>query len=581
MNIPRDFIDLLLNRIDAVELINTYVPLKKKSGNNYFARCPFHNERSASFSVSQPKQFYYCFGCGAHGNAIDFIMQHEHLSFPEAIETLAKLAGIELPKGASLSPKDGAIPQLYDVMNEAASFYYEHMRKTERAILYLKSRGISGAIAKRFNIGYAPQDWSALLDQFSQSHDKKTLLDAGLIIKKNETNSFYDRFRDRIIFPIQDYRGRVIGFGGRIIDQGEPKYLNSPETPLFQKGHELYGLYHVLKTNRKLKSILIVEGYMDVIALFQHGITNAVATLGTATTSHHIERLLRYTSEIIFCFDGDNAGRNAAWRAVQTILPLMHDEIQVGFLFLPEGEDPDTLIRKQGKTGFENHIREAQSLSTFLFQTLAKENDMSHIEGRARFAALAAQHIKQIPSGMYQSILLEELSKRARIDINDIKQKVNTKNMSSFTKVASRPTKAKMPSPMRLAITLLIQKPELIEHVSQLLPTLHFPGASFFAQLIEIIQKDPHITTGRLIEHWRGKKEGEYIATLAKTQHMVPDEGIKNEFLGAMRQLLSLGLEEEINSLLAKAAQEGLTQDEKHTLSDRIGKKKALYDENR
>lgn len=585
MNIPRDFIDLLLTRIDVVELINTFVPLKKKSGSNYFARCPFHNERSASFSVSQPKQFYYCFGCGAHGNAIDFIIQHEHLSFPEAIETLAQHAGMELPKGSAPSPKDGTLPQLYDVMNEAAVFYYEHMRKNARAITYLKSRGISGGIAKRFTIGYAPKDWGALLDQFSKTHDKKTLCDAGLIIKKNETNNFYDRFRDRIIFPIQDYRGRVIGFGGRIIDQGEPKYLNSPETPLFQKGHELYGLYHVLKTNRRLKSILIVEGYMDVIALFQHGVTNAVATLGTATTSHHIERLLRYTSEIIFCFDGDNAGRTAAWRAVQTILPLMQDEIQVRFLFLPEGEDPDTIIRKQGKAGFEKHVREALSLSTFLFQTLAKESDMSHIEGRARFAAVAAQHIKQIPSGMYQSILLEELSKRARIDINDIKQNVkSTKNTPSLAKSSSNAphsSKTKMPSPIRLAITLLIQKPELIEYASPLSPFLQFPGASFFAQLIEIIQKDPHITTGRLIEHWRGEKEGEYIATLAKTKPIVPDEGIKNEFVGAMRQLLNLGLEEEINGLLAKAAQDGLTQDEKHTLSDRIGKKKALFEENR
>src|SRR3990167_4049159 len=345
--IPREFIDLLLAKIDLVDLINAQIPLRKKSGNNYFACCPFHNEKSASFSVSQPKQFYYCFGCGAHGNAIDFMMQHDHLNFPEAIEALAKYAGMDVPHTHESIKKNHSVSTLHELMQTITTYYYDHMRQSTRAISYLKKRGISGAIAQQFMIGYAPDSWSHVLDQFGKTDaDKKHLLDAGLIIKREEAHQYYDRFRDRIMFPIHDHRGRIIGFGGRIIDEGEPKYLNSPETILFQKGHELYGLYHAIKANRTLNHILIVEGYMDVVALFQHNITYAVATLGTATTEHHLQRLFRYTSEIIFCFDGDAAGKHAAWRAVQVLLPIMQDHLQIRFLFLPDGEDPDSFIRK-------------------------------------------------------------------------------------------------------------------------------------------------------------------------------------------------------------------------------------------
>lgn len=581
MNIPRSFIDTLLQRVDIVELINPYVPLRKKSGSNYFARCPFHNEKSASFSVSQPKQFYYCFGCGAHGNALDFLMQHEHLSFPEAIESLAGITGLPIPQESGFSSKESHFPILFEVMEKAKQFYMDRLKLSPKAIAYLKSRGITGEIAKRFNLGYAPAEWSALLDQLAPLYDKKILLECGLIIRKNESNNYYDRFRDRIIFPIHDFRGRIIGFGGRILDQGEPKYLNSPETPLFQKGHELYGLYHALKTNRKLKSMLIVEGYMDAIALYQHGITNVIATLGTATTAHHIKRLSRYTNELIFCFDGDAAGRTAAWRAVQTLLPLLHDEIQVRFLFLPEKEDPDSLIRKAGKEAFLSYLKDAQSLSMFLFQTLAKDNDLSSIEGRARFAALAAQHIKEIPSGMYQNILFEELSKRARIDLHHLNPQARPDKNARFNSPA-RTIKAdlKTLTPIRRAIMLLLQNPQLNEEVTELLPVTN-PGSTFFNQVIEIIRNDPNITTGRLIEHWRGEKEEQYVASFAKMQHMIPEQGIKSEFLGVMRQLLAIDIEEEINRLLAKAALEGLTQDEKQALTTEIRKKKTLQTENR
>lgn len=585
MNIPREFIDLLLAKIDLVDLINAQIPLRKKSGSNYFARCPFHNEKSASFSVSQPKQFYYCFGCGAHGNAIDFMMQNDRLSFPEAIEALARQVGMEVPQssGTLAAKKDDSLPQLFELMNQASQYYYEHMRKSERAINYLKDRGISGKIAQMFNIGYAPTGWNHLLDAHGKTDtDKKKLLDCGLVIKKDD-GGYYDRFRDRVMFPIHDHRGRIIGFGGRIIDNGEPKYLNSPETPLFQKGHELYGLFETLKANRKIDRVLIVEGYMDVIALFQQDITYAVATLGTATTSHHLLRLFRYTSEIIFCFDGDQAGRTAAWRALQVIFPLMNDSLQIRFLFLPDGEDPDSLVRKEGKDSFEKRIQQALSLSEFFFQSMSKQSDMSTMEGRARFAASSLNFIKQIPAGIFQGILLDELSKRARVDIQDLKKQVQTTGEVQATAITPTPApapeqqKTKLPTPMRLALALLIENPLLAELISEPLPASDIPGIPFLNQLIDTIQKNNTITnTGALLEHFRDQKEEAYIAKLLQWQHMVPEKGVKSEFLGAIRQLTTLNFDAEINRLLAKAAQMSLTDEEKIELTDWIARKKAL-----
>lgn len=575
--IPRDFIESLLARIDLVDVINLQVPLRKKSGSNYFARCPFHQEKSASFSVSQPKQFYYCFGCGAHGNAIDFIMQHDRLSFPEAIETLARQTGMEVPHTLSTSKKDDSLPALYELMTQVAAFYYDHMRQSSRAIHYLKSREISGEIARQFSLGYAPTGWHHLLEKFGHTEaDKKKLLEAGLIIKKKE-GGYYDRFRDRILFPIHDYRGRIIGFGGRIIDQGEPKYLNSPETPIFQKGHELYGLYQAQKLSRKLERIIIVEGYMDVIALFQHGITYAAATLGTATSSHHLQRLFRYTTEVIFCFDGDEAGRTAAWRALQVIFPLMLDSLQVRFLFLPEGEDPDSCVRKEGKNQFEKRIEAALSLSAFFFQTLSRQSDLNTMEGRARLATQALHYIKQLPAGLFQGMLLDELSKRARVDMADLKQQVTTGHDKPLVISTANPEpKSKLPAPIRLAMSLLVQYPFLGRLIEEPLPQYHLSGYSFLVHLIEIVQKKPDITTGTLIEYWRGQKEEAFVTKLARLEHMIPEEGIKNEFLGAMRQLTVLGLDEEINRLLAKAAQEGLSDEEKQVLSACIARKKAI-----
>lgn len=574
--IPREFIELLLAKIDLVDLINTQIPLRKKSGSNYFARCPFHQEKNASFSVSQPKQFYYCFGCAAHGNAIDFLMQHDRLSFPEAIETLARQVGMEIP--TLMSKKEDSLPALFELMTRITAYYYDQMRQSERAIHYLKLRGVTGTSAQLFSIGYAPPGWSHLLEKFDKSPtDQKKLLDTGLIIKKSE-GGHYDRFRDRIIFPIHDYRGRIIGFGGRIIDQGEPKYLNSPETVLFQKGHELYGLYQTLKMNRKLERVLIVEGYMDVIALFQYGINYAVATLGTATSSHHLQRLFRYTSEIIFCFDGDQAGRSAAWRAVQTVFTVMHDSLQIRFLFLPEGEDPDSLIRKEGKAKFESRIQSATSLSSFFFHTLTSQADMNTMEGRARFAALSLTHIKKLSASIFQDILIEELAKRARVGVSELKQQIKNQEHIQTPISSSKYAKTKIAPPVHLVMKLLVQHPPLAGLLKEPLPPPFLPGMSFLSQLIEIIQKSPHITTGGLLEYFRGQKEEPFIIKLAQWEPVIPwtEISLKNEFLGGIRQILSLGFDEEINRLLAKAAQIGLQEEEKTELSTWIAKKKNL-----
>lgn len=581
MSIPREFIELLLAKIDLVDLIHAQIPLRKKSGSNYFACCPFHHEKSASFSVSQPKQFYYCFGCGAYGNAIDFIMQYERLNFPEAIESLSRQAGMEIPHTTTIVKKDDSLLTLFDLMTQVAHYYYEQMCKSQRVIQYLKNRGISGKIAKQFNLGYSPAGWNHVLDQFGNTEiEKKKLLDAGLVIKKEDSLSYYDRFRDRIMFPIHDYRGRIIGFGGRIIEQGEPKYLNSPETILFQKGHELYGLYQVLKINRKLDRVLVVEGYMDVIALFQHEITYAVATLGTATTNHHLHKLLRYTSEIIFCFDGDEAGRNAAWRALQIIFPLMQDNIQIRFLFLPDNEDPDSLIRKEGKLTFEKRVSSALSLSAFFFQILVRQCDLATMEGRARLAASALNYIKQIPHGILPEILLEELAKRTRVDINELKLQVKKADISTPASIPVTPiqpdfVKRKLKPPLQIALALLVQNPFLANLITEPLIESDLLGYAFLCRLIEFIKQNPSIKTAGLMEYWRGQKEEKFLASLICWEHTIPESGIENEFLGTMRQLNLLIIDEEINHLLAKASQDGMSEEEKHALSALIIKKKS------
>ncbi|MES2217181.1 MAG: DNA primase [Pseudomonadota bacterium] len=571
-HIPREFIDQLLGRVDIVDYIDTRLTLRKKTGSNFFACCPFHNEKSPSFSVSQAKQFYYCFGCGAHGNVIDFLMQYDRLSFPEAIETLAKQAGLEVPrKTTTFSPEKSAAQQtLYQLLEQIAKYYQTQLRQhtdAERPVEYLKQRGVSGAIAKDFAIGFAPAGWDHVLNAFEK--DKTQLLTCGMLIKKDD-GSYYDRFRDRIMFPILDRRGRVVGFGGRIIDQGEPKYLNSPETPVFQKSHELYGLYQALNANRQLQRVIVVEGYMDVIALFQHEISYAVATLGTATSAQHLERLLRHTAEIIFCFDGDQAGRTAAWRALQVTLPLMRDGMQIRFMFLPDGEDPDSLVRRIGKTEFEKAIQQASTIADFFFQTLAAQTDITSTDGRARYVKLAMDLLKQIPAGIFQQMMLAELAKRARVDIEQIQTQVSSTVAPVKTPLS---LKAKSPSALRHAMAMLVQQPALVRLITEPLPMIDLPGFDLFHQIIAQLQQNPELTMGGLLEYWRGQEESTVLVKLAQLEHMVPETGIEVEFLGAIKQLRQLANTKIIDELLNKAALTGLSSEEKQTLSTLIGTK--------
>ncbi len=565
--IPRDFIQLVLNRTEIVDLIDGRVPLRKKSGNNFFACCPFHNEKSPSFSVSQNKQFYYCFGCGAHGNAIDFLMQYDRLEFPEAVESLAKQLGLEIPRELHSTEKTVSHQTLYELLDNITKFYQTQLRQQQNAIDYLKKRGLSGEIAKEFCLGFAPAGWDHVLQTVGKTASlKQQLFETGMLIKKEE-GGFYDRFRERIMFPIHDRRGRIIGFGGRILDKGDPKYLNSPETPIFQKGHELYGLYHALKANRQLTRALIVEGYMDVIALFQHEITYAVATLGTATTTHHLERLFRYTPEIVFCFDGDNAGRTAAWRALQVTLPLMRDGIQVRFMFLPDGEDPDTLVRKEGKEKFEQRMQNASTLSDFFFQTLMHQTDMSSMDGRARLVKLATDFLKKLPESIFQQMMFEELAKKARVDASKFTRGGKSVGATGGSQ------KARTPSALRLAITLLVQQPDLATLLTEPIPKLEIPGFDLLIEILELIKNNPHMTTGILLEHWRDRKEEKSLAKLAQTEHMIPEDGVKNEFLGTIRRLKKFAHEQVIEHLLAKATQFGLTVAEKKHLHELINSK--------
>src|ERR1700733_15319075 len=401
--IPQAFIDEVVARSDIVEVIGARVPLKK-SGREFKACCPFHSEKSPSFSVSAEKQFYHCFGCGAHGTVIGFLMQYEKMEFLDAVADLAQRAGLELPREAQ-APRDPGSADLHDLMLRAARFFEQNLSDNARAQAYVQRRGIDAKISAKFSLGYAPDAWEALLKRFGgQEEDRRRLLQVGLVLERSGEHSsgFYDRFRDRLMFPIRDSRGRVIGFGGRVIDQGEPKYLNSPESPLFHKGRELYGLYEARQARRDFKRLMIVEGYMDVVRLHQAGITYAVATLGTATTQEHLNKLFKMTSEVVFCFDGDGAGRRAARRAMENALALAHDGHEFRFMFLPEGHDPDTLVAAEGAGAFESRLQSALPLSEYLVQQLSSEVDLGHDEGRAKLKDLAVPLFARMPDGIYR-----------------------------------------------------------------------------------------------------------------------------------------------------------------------------------
>lgn len=449
--IPQQFIDDLVARTDIVELINARVPLKK-AGKNYQACCPFHNEKSPSFTVSPQKQFYHCFGCGANGTALGFLMEYDRMEFVDAVEELARQHGLEVPRegGNQRNPQQSQrLKSLHELLEAASNYYQQQLPKQTAAVDYLKQRGIDGSTAKAFGLGYAPNAWDGLINALAYNADtQQQLITTGMLIEKEGgAGRAYDRFRDRIMFPIRDTRGRVIAFGGRVLGDEKPKYLNSPETPLFHKGKELYGLYEARQALREIPKLLVVEGYMDVIALAQHGIPYAVATLGTALTEEHLTPLFRATAEVIFCFDGDAAGRRAAAKAMEVCLGAMKDGRQVKFLFLPDGEDPDTLVRKQGQTEFETATNNAMPLSSFLIQTLCDGIQLNSIDGRARLVELARPWLAKIPTGVFRNLLSEELANRAQVNSIEL-----LRNNPALSDVPQRPAKPAMSS-TRLTIT--------------------------------------------------------------------------------------------------------------------------------
>jgi len=581
--IPRSFINDLLARTDIVDIIDARVKLKKQ-GKNYGACCPFHNEKTPSFSVSPEKQFYHCFGCGVHGNAIDFIINFDRLDFVEAIEELAHTAGLEVPyedAGNYTGPKAETKKDYYNLLGKIATFYHETLARpsSEKAQDYVIARGISPQIVSQFQIGYVPDAWDTLSKKFgTDSATQQALLDTGMLIQ-NENGRKYDRFRDRLMFPIIDRRNRVIGFGGRVLGDAKPKYLNSPETPTFHKGFELYGLYQVLQKYRNPDKILIVEGYMDVVALAQFGVDYAVASLGTSTTGEHIKLLMRQTSTLICCYDGDNAGREAAWRAMEQAIPYLQDGKQLKFMFLPDGEDPDTYVRKYGKARFDEQVATAMPLSDFLFQSLMKQVDNSTKEGQAKLTTLAVPLIEKIPGDTLRLYLRSILGKKLGLpDESQIEQLISKKWQPTATKQHSQHVVKR--TPMRHLVALLVQNPELAHYLEQDLPllkTIELPGINLLIELVEKCLYYPHITTGQLLALYKDESAEKIIAKLAVldlaldvTNHNDEDAAqqklIDQVFLDSLDKIYTQWGEIQIEKLQAKERSIGLSTDEKKEL---------------
>ncbi|MDO6423069.1 DNA primase [Saccharophagus degradans] len=612
--IPQSFIDDLLNRLDIVEVIDHRVKLKK-AGKNYSACCPFHEEKTPSFTVSPDKQFYYCFGCGANGNAVGFLMEYERQGFVDAVESLARVAGMQVPKETTEKDVKHAKKQrgLYDILGLASTYYQKQLKEhtsRERAVSYLKGRGLSGAIARDFGMGYAPPGWDNLLVKLgTNEEDRHLLVESGLVIRKEGEGKLYDRFRHRIMFPIKDTRGRVIGFGGRVLGDDKPKYLNSPETPVFSKGRELYGLYEARQSNRKLERLLVVEGYMDVIALAQYGMRNAVATLGTACGEDHLKLAFRYVNEVVFCFDGDNAGRTAAKRALVNALPAMEDGRQIRFLFLPEGQDPDTLVRQIGAERFTAQIENGVPLEEFLFDAVAEGIDVNSMEGRARFGKLAAPLLNTLPNGIYRELMFANLAKRTGLSLDLLleltKEKVSLVaepakpeanqqpqpepelpahlganiggNISASTPPhldesyahipplepdyvartaqtsAPKPAPVKRSSitlnPVRLCTILLLEYPKLVATLNNIPARAETEDEELtrLFDLIEYIQQRPNCSFNSILGYWGGRYGIEQQQALADL--------VANQLMGSVRSVENYNPEQELEQSLARIGQ--------------------------
>ena len=517
--IPDSFIDELLARVDIVDVIERRVPLKK-AGKEWMACCPFHNERSPSFSVSPAKQFYHCFGCGAHGSAIKFLMEYDRLEFPDAVDELAQTVGLQVPREASreATPREDKT-DLYALLDAAAGWYANELPHSAEAQAYCSKRGLDAETIARFRLGWAPGGYDGVIKALGHNERRLQLLTEAGMVARNEHGNNYDRFRERLMFPILDRRGRVIAFGGRILrdkpphtsvssdppelpaTQGHsPKYLNSPETPLFHKGRELFALWQVKQANNHLVRIVVVEGYMDVIALHQAGLPIAVATLGTATTPEHTEVLFRAAPDVVFCFDGDRAGRAAAWKALDAALPRLRDGRQAYFLFLPDGEDPDSLVRKEGKAGFEQRIKDATPLSEYFFNELAHDVDTSSLDGRARLAERARPLIAKLPDGAFRDLMGQELEKRTGA-------RALPPGSATTSHPVPRPTAHR--SLVRSAITLLLAQPGLADQVEKpyAFLALEQPGVAVLAELLDLARARPGINPVMLTEHFAGRPE--------------------------------------------------------------------------
>ncbi len=575
--IPDRFIKDLLDRVDLVELIDARVPLRK-AGKDYKACCPFHDEKTPSFTVSADKQFYHCFGCGAHGSAIGFLMEYERMSFLEAVEELARGAGLEVPReGGPAAARTDDLKPLYDVLEQADRHFRRQLREHPRAaeaVDYLKRRGLSGEICAAFGLGYAPDSWDSLLKALgTDTGAQQLLLKAGLIVAR-DGGGYYDRFRARVMFPIHDYRGRLIGFGGRVIGSGEPKYLNSPETPVFHKGRELYGLFRARDALKRENRALVVEGYMDVVSLAQFGIEHAVATLGTATTREHLERLFRFVPEVVFCFDGDRAGREAAWRALENALPALHEGRQVSFLFLPEGEDPDTLVRKEGRDAFGARVDKAQSLPDYFFQALAGEVDLTRLDGRARLAELARPHLSKLPPGVLAQLMLQRLAELSKIGANRLAGLLDVGAVRQATPAPARSRGGAGPSLVRTAVALLVQHPELAMEVEDPgeFNVLDRPGIPLLVDLIGLLRREPGLRTGSILEHYRDSEHRPSLARLAALDNPDLNEGIEVVFRDVIGQLRRDARRRRIELLALRAETEGmasLTESEQAELRGR------------
>jgi len=572
--LPDAFIDDLLARTDIVEVVGSRVPLKRQ-GKEYASRCPFHDERSASFTVSPTKQFYHCFGCGAHGTAISFLMNYDRLEFLDAVDELAKRVGMEIPRETNArtpQQQDDSRDQ-YAALDAATRFFQKQLEGSDKALAYLDGRGVDTDTRARFSIGYAPDGYSALKDALGKDERRMKLLDRVGLFSKNDRGHVYDKFRDRVMFPIFDRRGRVIAFGGRIMaapDDGRdagPKYLNSPETALFHKGRELYGLWQVRQANQKIERLIVVEGYMDVVSLFQFGVTQAVATLGTATTPDHAELLFRNAPDVFFCFDGDAAGRRAGWKALESVLPRMKDGRQAFFLFLPDGEDPDTIVRKEGAEAFNDRLKQATPLSQFFFDELTREINLGTLDGKARLAERAKPMLAQIPDGAFGDLMKQQLAQLTGLGGGNaaaarapMPQRAPARQIQPIAKR----------SLVRGAIAVLLQQPSLAmslggKHHFQ---GLRLPGVELLLELLGLVEQRPDISTGALLEHFDGREEQASLHTLA-AQTMPGDEAMwTQELHDAVAQLEKQLLVQRLDELLAKQRQQGLDDTDKYELRE-------------